>query len=253
MWPARASSSSTRALALGVLLGFGACVPLHAQTPAPWKSPKAHEQFDEGRKLQDQALYPLAIDQFQMSLDGESRPETERAIAECFAAVDQHLLAATHFERYVAKEPKDAEAWNRLGCLWIKVNKLDEAAAAFRRLQPLDPESAKTGLFSVELKLGENAFKKLEFRKAADHFLAAEKVGGTDERALDGISKALRALGESQLPKQGLAALNTASELYEHGLTTGLRSLLERAYAAAGRPAKLQKRVKKMLDDPRLK
>lgn len=245
MW--RAPSSSSRALALLILVSAAFAAEL------PWKSNDARSKFDEGRKLQDQALYPLAIDQYQMSLEGESRPETEKALGECFAAVDQHLLAATHFERYVAREPKDAEAWNRLGSLWLKVNRLEEAANAYRKLQPLDPESAKTGLFLVELKLGEKYYVEKEYRKSADRFLAAEQVGGTDERALDGIAKSLRMLADQQLPKDPAASLATCFELYDRGLTVGLRDRIVQAFLRAGQPAKMDKRVKKALSDPRLK
>ena len=83
--------------------------------------------------------------------------------------------------------------------------------------------------------------------------MAAEAVGGTDERALDGARKSLRALCEEQLATQQAGALDTAFELYQRGHTLGLRGFIERAYAVVGRPAKLEKRVKKILDDPRVR
>ena len=243
MWPGPRSCASALALLLA-----GA-----ALADAPWKSAAAHSQFDEGRKFQDQALYPFAIDQYQMSLASEPRPDTEHALGECFAAVDQPLLAATHFERYLAQASADAEAWNRLGCMWLKVDRLEEAAAAFRHLQPLDPESGRTGLLGVELKLGEKLYRARDYRGSADHFLAAERLVGTDERSLDGIAKALRALVDLQLPKDAPAALTTALELYDHGLTVGLRDRLVQAFLRAGQPPKLDRRVKKALADPRMK
>lgn len=242
MW--RASRSTGSAL-LALLLTSAALA-------AEWKS-AAREHFDEGRKLQDQALYPLAIDQFQMSLASESHPETEKAIAECFAAAEQPLLAATHFDRYLSREPKDAEAWNRMAGLWLKVNRLDEAANAFRKLKALDPESAKTGLFLVELKLGEKAYTDKLYRKSADHFLAAEALAGMDDRALDGIAKSLRALMDQQLPKDPAAALTTGFELYDKGHLVGLRERLVQAFLKSGQPKAHDKRMKKILGDPRMK
>lgn len=250
MWPGPGSSISRRCLALAALL---VQVLAAAAADAPWKIPVARQQFEEGRKLQEQALYPLAIDQYQMSLAGEDHARTERALGECFAAVDQHLLAAIHFARYVARVPGDAEALNRLGCLQLKVNKLEEAADSFRRLSKLDPESAKTGLFGVELKLGEKQYAAHEYRKAADRFRAAEAVGGADLRARDGLAKSLRALIGQQLGRSSPAALDTAFELYDRGELLGLRPLVEKAYQVAGRPPKLEKRVKRILSDPRVK
>lgn len=241
MWRAHSSSSSLLVLFL-----------TSAALAAEWKS-AAREHFDEGRKLQDQGLYPLAIDQFQMSLASESHAETEKAIAECFAAADQHLLAATHFDRYLAKEPQDAEAWNRMGGLWLKVSRLDEAATAFKKLQGFDPESAKTGLFLVELKRGEKAHNEKLFRKAADHFLAAEALAGMDDRALDGIAKSLRALMDQQLPKEPAAALATGFQLYDKGMVVGLRERLVQAFLKAGQPKQHDKKMKKILGDPRMK
>lgn len=248
MWPGLRTSSNLLAFSLGVALGSAVLA-----ADLPWKVPAARRHFDEGRTFQEQALYPLAIDQYQMSLSGEDRPETERALGECFAAVDQHLLAAIHFARYSARVPGDAEALNRLGCLELKVDKLDSAAATFGSLMKLDPESARTGLFGVELKRGEKHYAAHQYRKAADRFLAAEAVGGSDERALDGTRKSLRALCEQQLANRSAAALDSAFEMYDRGHHLGLRSSIERAYQVAGRPAKLERRVKKVLSDPRVK
>lgn len=241
MW--RASRSIASALAL---------LLTSAAWAAEWKS-AAREHFEEGQKLQAQALYPLAIDQYQMSLASESHPETEKAIAECFAAADQHLLAATHFDRYLTKEPQDPEAWNRMGGLWLKVNRLEEAANAFRKLKTFDPESAKTGLFLVELKLGERAYTDKLYRKSADHFLAAEALAGMDDRAMDGIAKSLRALMDQQLAKDPAAALATGFDLYDRGMVVGLRERLVQAFLKAGQPKAHDKRMKKILGDPRMK
>ena len=197
-------------------------------------------------------MYPPAIDQFQLSLAKETRPETELALGESFAAMDQHLLAAVHFRRYLERNPDDPEILNRLGCLELRLDELEQASATFRRLIRLDRESARTGLVNVDLKLGEQLYKQGQHRAAADRFIAALTVGGTDQRALDGIRKSLKALYEKQLPKQAAAALDTALELYDRGETTGLRPLLERAWAASGKPGKSAARVKKALSDPRL-
>jgi tetratricopeptide (TPR) repeat protein len=227
--------------------------PPSVAPPTPWKKPAARAQFEEGRRLHDQALYPFAVDQLQMSLAAEPRPETERLLGESFAALDQHLLAAIHFARYLDKVPADAEILNRLGCLQLRLGKLEEAAASFRRLSALDPEVGRTGLFGVELKLAERHHAAGEFRKAADRFAAALAIGGTDERAVHGLRRSLRALAETRLAREPLVALEAALDLHDQGERSGLRDLIDRAFRAAGRPAKHARRVKALLADPALK
>lgn len=176
------------------LLGVALALSFASPSPPPWKVPAARAHFDEGRKLQEDGIYPFAIDQLQMSLAKEPRPETELALGECFSAMEQPLLAAVHFARYLEKAPKDAEVRNRLGCLQLRLGKLEEARASFTALRKLDPPSAATGLMQVELKLGDRAYAAEEYEEATAHFKAAVQHGGTDARALDGIAKCRRAL-----------------------------------------------------------
>ena len=168
---------------LAVALGFPSSLG-----PWPW-SPAARSHFDEGRKLQDQALYPYAINQLQLSLSAEPHAEAERALGECFAAMSQPLLASLHFARYVSAAPRDAEILNRLGSLQLELKQPEEAGRTFRALETLDAESAHTGLMQVELKLGEREYAARKYEAALRHYSAALELGHGDPRASDGIAR----------------------------------------------------------------
>ena len=175
----------------GVLLALALAFP-----PKPW-NPLALEHFDAGRKYQEQSLYPYAIDQFQLSLSTEPHPQTERALGECFAEMKQPLLACIHLERFADKGWPDAESLNRLGCLQLQLNKVDDARKTFVRLEPLDGESAHTGLTQVELQLARKSYDAHDWKASAEHFRAALDLSHGDPRALDGLAHAERMIEES--------------------------------------------------------
>lgn len=70
---------------------------------------------------------------------------------------------------------------------------------------------------------------------------------------VDGIAKSLRALMDQQLPKEPAAALATGFQLYDKGMVVGLRERLVQAFLKAGQPKQHDKKMKKILGDPRMK
>ncbi|MBI4858971.1 MAG: tetratricopeptide repeat protein [Candidatus Riflebacteria bacterium] len=228
--------------------------PVSTSTTGPWRSEDARVAFEKGRDHQEDGVLVYAVDQYQMALAKEDRPQIHLKLGECFDALKQPVLAASHFETYVRAVPADAEAWNRLGCIQIKLKRFDDAVVSFKQLAALAPELGQGGLRTAFLAMGAQLLEQKQPLKAYRAFVQALEAGGTEPRAVDGVHRSLQAaLAELGGRARAADRLQVLLLMYEHGELVGLRSRLERTFAEAGRPQALRQRVTKILSDPALK
>ena len=144
------------------------------------------------------------------------RAETARAAIELgmqLGATGDHANAARAFEHALAADPDNAEAHFRLGLTWRDLQRLDAAAACYRRAIELRPGyvEAHNNLGAVLLALGQPSARAAVERAIAlrpvypEAYFNLARIDLLDDRRDDALRVA--AIAETQATTAGKTAL----------------------------------------------
>jgi tetratricopeptide (TPR) repeat protein len=116
---------------------------------------------------------------------------TNLLLARTYSALGEHSRAIVMFQTYLAREPKDAEAWRDLGALYISQQQYDNA------ITPLKKAAAKMSRdFDCQSMLGICYLKKNDHRSAVSPLERAHRSKRKDTGTIERLASCYRSLND---------------------------------------------------------
>ncbi len=112
---------------------------------------KAHEWFEEGRRLADAGDLAPAVEALRMSLMEEAdAPEVQFHLAEALYRQGNIQAALERFHIALELDHNYLEAWTQIGCIYAELGKLDSAIDAFDIALDIHPDLPDAHLHKAE-------------------------------------------------------------------------------------------------------
>ncbi|MSR58729.1 MAG: tetratricopeptide repeat protein [Planctomycetaceae bacterium] len=113
---------------------------------------KAHDWFEEGRRLAEEGTLAAAVEAYRLSLmDDYDAPEVQFHLAETLYRLENPRGALERYHIAAELDHNYLEAWTQIGCLHAELGELDSAGDAFRVALDVHPDYPDAHLHLAEV------------------------------------------------------------------------------------------------------
>ncbi len=159
-----------------------------------------NERFEQAQHFYRQRDYRRVID-ILTPVSGGPHPQAKELLllANAYEAMEMHIESLQAMQQALAAEPENADAWNNLGAVCMRIRRMSEAREAFERAYRLDP-----GRADFLVNLGSLSLKQSDPDKAKEYLELALQLDASHAAAHANLAITLAMFGRLEEAEESL-------------------------------------------------